>query len=249
MGTGNEQQLQPIDPRTRELQEQLNDYWSTRREITGTTPLLIRTERELQVWMDVLRPLLPPAPSDVVDLGTGRGFLALVFAALGHRSRGFDLADGMLEKAREAAAGLPNPPVFESGDAMVPPLEPASVDVVANRNVLWTLLDPERAFRNWFAVLRPGGRLIVVHGVNTGTAANETAAKHDAAYTAEIRERLIGIYREPTLEPAVEVARRAGFVDIQVQPMPTVEELERELETESGQPVSKVWLVLTATRP
>jgi SAM-dependent methyltransferase len=249
MNTDSEQQLQAVDRRTRELQEQLNDYWSTRRDITGTTPLQIRTERELQVWMDVLRPLLPAPPADVVDLGTGRGFLALVMATLGHRSRGFDLAEGMLEKAREAAAGVPNPPVFEFGDAMVPPLEPASVDAVANRNVLWTLLDPERAFRNWFAVLRPGGRLIVVHGVNTGTAANETAAAHDATYTAEIRERLIGIYREPTLEPAVALARGVGFVDIHVQPMRTVEEFERELETQSSQPVSKVWLVLTAVRP
>jgi hypothetical protein len=45
--------------------------------------------------------------------------------------------------------------VFGSDDAMAPPLEPASVDAVASRNVLWTLLEPELAFRNWFAVLRP----------------------------------------------------------------------------------------------
>lgn len=249
MSKDNEPQPQQDDRRTRELQEQLNGYWSTRRDITGATPLQIRTERELRVWMDVLRPLLPPPPADVVDLGTGRGFLALVFAALGHRSRGFDLADGMLEKAREVAAGVPNPPIFEFGDAMAPPLEPASVDAVANRNVLWTLLDPERAFRNWFTALRPGGRLIVVHGVNTGSAADVTAAAHEAAYTEEIRERLIGIYRQPTLEPAVPLARGAGFVDIRVQPLRTVEEFERELEKEGGQPIGKVWVVLTAVRP
>src|SRR5215469_1631774 len=127
MSLGNERQVQAVDRRTNELQDQLNQYWSTRRGITGTTPLQIRNERELQVWMDVLRPLLPPPPADVVDLGTGRGFLALVFAALGHRSRGFDLADGMLEKAREVAASVPNPPTFEFGDAMAPPLAPASV--------------------------------------------------------------------------------------------------------------------------
>jgi len=132
---------------------------------------------------------------------------------------------------------------------MAPPLEPASVDALANRNVLWTLLDPERAFRNWFTALRPGGRLIVVHGVNTGSTAVETSAAHDAAYTNEIRERLIGIYRQPTLEPAVPLARGAGFVDVRVQPMHAVEEFERELETEGGQLISKVWVVLTALKP
>ncbi len=45
---------------------------------------------------------------------------------------------------------------------MAPPLQPASVDVVSNRNVIWTLLDPRKAFRNWFALLRPGGRILAV---------------------------------------------------------------------------------------
>src|SRR5207249_11912303 len=50
---------------------------------------------------------------------------------------------------------------------------PASVDVVSNRNVTWTLLDPRRALRNWYTLLKPGGRILAVHhrvmrvGLNT----------------------------------------------------------------------------------
>jgi SAM-dependent methyltransferase len=199
--------------------------------------------------MEVLSPLLPPPPADVVDLGTGQGFLALVFAALGHRSRGFDLAEGMIEKAREFAHGVSNPPVFGFGDAMAPPLEPSSVDVVANRNVMWTLLDPARAFRNWLTVLRPGGRLIALHGVHVGNIGNDPAGAHQATYTDEIRERLIGIHRQPTVEPALPFARDAGFVDVQVRRLMAIEEFERDLEHQTGKPAQKTWLALTAVRP
>src|SRR5712691_6798864 len=86
------------DDRIAELQARLNAFWSMRRDNPTPTALNIRTDAELRVWMQVMQELLPPAPADVVDLGTGQGFLALVFAALGHRSRGFDLAEGMVVK-------------------------------------------------------------------------------------------------------------------------------------------------------
>jgi SAM-dependent methyltransferase len=231
-----------------EMQARLNAFWSTRRHNAEPTPLNIRTEKELQVWMTVLQELLPPPPADVVDLGTGQGFLALVFASLGHRSRGFDLAEGMLVRAREYAAEANNPPTFDFGDAMAPPLEPASVDVVAHRNVMWTLLDPERAFRNWFTVLRPGGRLIALHGVGTNID-RQPSAVHQETYTQEINQRLLGIHRLPTVEPALPIARAAGFQDVQVRHLEAIEEFERQLEVETGKDAAKTWLALTAVRP
>jgi SAM-dependent methyltransferase len=249
MSVSDKSRVEPVDAHVKQLQEQLNAFWSTRREFSEPTALNIRTERELQVWMEVLSPLLPPPPADVVDLGTGQGFLALVFAALGHRSRGFDLAEGMIEKAREFAQGVSNPPVFEFGDAMAPPLEPSSVDVVANRNVMWTLLDPARAFRNWFTVLRPGGRLIALHGIHVGNIGNEPEGAHKATYTDEVRARLIGIHRQPTVEPALPFVRDAGFVDVQVRRLTAIEQFERDLEQETGKPAEKTWLALMAVRP
>jgi SAM-dependent methyltransferase len=241
--------IEQVDSSVQALQDQLNAFWSTRREIAGPTPLNIRTERELQVWMEVLRPFVPPAPADVVDVGTGRGFLALVFAALGHRSRGFDLADGMLEKARENAAGVTNPPLYELGDAIAPPLEPNSIDALANRNVLWTLLDAQLAFRNWFTVLRPEGRLLIVHGVGTGMTPEQAGDEHKATYTDDIQRRLIGLYRQPTLEPALQFAHDAGFLDVQLHRLSAIEEFERQLEQDGGGPPAKTWVALTATRP
>src|SRR5215472_956107 len=83
--------------------------------------------------------------------GHGHRFSRVPARGPGHRVTGVDLADGMLNDARALAAERPSQttPEFRTGDAMDPPLPVSSVDVVTNRKVTWTLLDPRRAPRNW----------------------------------------------------------------------------------------------------
>jgi SAM-dependent methyltransferase len=229
-----------------ELQAKINAFWTWRGNSIESGGLSIRDEKELAMWMEVLRDWLPPAPADVVDLGTGQGFLALVLAAFGHRVRGFDLAEGQLDRAREFGAKVSNPPVFATGDAMDPPVELASVDVVANRNILWTLLDPARAFRNWYAALRPGGRLIAFHGTNNseGGPPPNTRDQNNTAYTEEVTAHLLPIRRLPIVDPALPLVHAAGFQDIQVTRVHALEVFERQVYS-----ADKTWLVITAVRP
>jgi SAM-dependent methyltransferase len=229
-----------------ELQVKINAFWTWRGNTISSGALAIRDEAELKTWMELLRDWLPPAPADVVDLGTGQGFLALVLAAFGHRVRGFDLAEGQLDRAREFGARVSNPPVFATGDAIEPPLEPASVDVIANRNILWTLVDPARAFRNWYAALRPGGRLIALHGINNteGGPPPETRDQNNTAYTEDVTAHLLPIRRRPTVDPAVPLVRDAGFQDVQVTQLRALEDFERQ-----AYGADKTWLVITALRP
>jgi SAM-dependent methyltransferase len=230
-----------------ELQDQINAFWNWRGNARLPGGLAIRNERELQVWMEVLKAWLPPAPADVVDLGTGQGFLALVLAAFGHRVRGFDVAEAQLERAREFAATVSNPPVFALGDAICPPLEPGSVDVLANRNIMWTLLDSAEAFRNWFDALRPGGKLIAFHGVANADSTSitpEAKTRDQAAYSDTIKEHLLPIRRLPTVDPALPLVRDAGFQDVQVTRLESIERFEKELEKRN-----KTWLLITAVRP
>lgn len=115
-------------------------------------------------WVARLAAWLPAAPADVVDLGCGTGSLLLVLAEQGHRVSGVDLSPRMLEHARRkfAAAGLDADLLV--GDAADPPVPAHHVDVVLARHVLWTLPDPVAALRRWTALLRPGGRLVLIEG-------------------------------------------------------------------------------------
>ncbi|WP_137294145.1 class I SAM-dependent methyltransferase [Nocardioides dongxiaopingii] len=135
-----------------------------------------------EAWRQLLAAHLPAAPADVVDVGCGTGTLALLLADAGHRVRGVDLAPRMVERARAKAgdAGLDVP--FTVGDAADPPYEPGSTDVVLCRHVLWALPDPASALARWTALLRPGGRLVLVEGRwHTG-----------GGLTAAESERLVG---------------------------------------------------------
>jgi SAM-dependent methyltransferase len=234
-----------VDP-----QQQINTYWNWRSTSGDPGALIVRDDAERRIWQDTLRPLLPAVPAHVVDVGTGQGFLALLFAELGYRVTGFDLSEGMLAEARTNAGALSNPPEFRVGDAMDPPLDPGSVDLLTNRNVLWTLLDPQRAFRNWFRLVRPGGRILVLHGVptpqDTDVSPATQHAQSEAAYTQEVQAKLPGIRNRPTLDPVLPFVGEAGFVDVQITRFVPIEEYER---TEREPRRDRIWLALTAARP
>ena len=50
------------------------------------------------------------------------------------------------------------------GDAERTLEQPESYDVLVTRHLVWTLVDPKAAFREWHSLLKPGGRLLVVDG-------------------------------------------------------------------------------------
>lgn len=154
------------------------DYWDGEAERFDDEPdhgLGDPTTRE--AWRALLASQLPEPPSDVVDLGCGTGTLSLLLAEAGHRVRGLDLAPRMIERARTKATETGLQVEFVVGDAAAPTYPPGSADVVLCRHVLWALPDPETALAHWAALLRPGGRLLLVEGrwhTGAGLAAADT---------------------------------------------------------------------------
>src|SRR5260370_42184967 len=121
-----------------DLQAEINSYWNQQAATLGkdgTPHHYVQDDAQRHVWLDSLRPLLPAAPADILDVGTGTGYLALLLADLGHRVTGIDLSEGILADGRGIAAerastGLQRVvPEFRIGDAMTPDVPPAGMDV------------------------------------------------------------------------------------------------------------------------
>lgn len=121
------------------------------------------TEAELRAWARI-RALLAPGDRliDVLDVGCGTGFLSLLFAQAGNRVTGCDLARAMIEQARRKAATFQLPVSFIVGDAETLAAPDQSFDLVASRQLFWTLPRPEQALREWTRVTRSGGRIAII---------------------------------------------------------------------------------------
>ena len=223
---------QPAEDRCRltgetEAQRRITDYWDQRaREYDRQQHRQEREEADRIAWRGILQQVMPEQPQDVLDLGTGSGYIALQLAQLGHRVTGIDLSEGMLAIARQRAVQLDLPVDFRLGDAAEPPAERESFDVVVSRYLLWTLRSPEDALRAWRRALRPEGLLVVIDGLwfPRGIDANPTPGFREH-YDPEVRS-VLPLAEARSLEELTERIRAAGFRDVRVRMLEQLWELD-----------------------
>lgn len=91
----------------------------------------------------------------VLDVATGPGYVAERAAARGARVLGIDIAEGMLELARQRVAGIE----LLRADAEELPFDSASFDAVVGGFVINHLPDPQRALAEAARVLVSGGQV------------------------------------------------------------------------------------------
>lgn len=136
-------------------------YWSRRaeqfaglrrRELTGIKGHLWNLEMERYLPQDGML--------NILDIGTGTGFLAVLLAAKGHQVTGIDLTPEMIAEARRTASRLELSVDFLVMDAEEPDFAPQSFDAIVTRNLTWTLPHLATAYSRWHSLLRPGGILL-----------------------------------------------------------------------------------------
>lgn len=155
-----------------ELEAEIGSYWDERAESYSNC---VRGELEDdrgEAWRRALECVccgpLAEARVDgrkprVLDLGCGPGFFSVIFAEMNCDVSAMDASEEMLTRAcvNVTAEGLSEHVTFYQGDVTELPFDDNVFDIVASRNLMWLMRDPERAYAGWMRVLRPGGKLVV----------------------------------------------------------------------------------------
>ena len=98
---------------------------------------------------------------EVADIGCGAGTQARLWAQLGHRVRGLDINEPLLQLARERAKAQGLDIAFEVGSATALPWPDGSADVVLLPELLEHVADWQSCLTEAARVVRPGGILYV----------------------------------------------------------------------------------------
>lgn len=100
---------------------------------------------------------------DIVDVACGTGDLAMAFYSANVRSViGIDFTQAMLDLAIAKANAADFKIEYRQGDAMQLDLPDASADVVSIAFGIRNVQEPSKAFAEFYRILRPGGRLVVL---------------------------------------------------------------------------------------
>ena len=115
-----------------------------------------------RTWESLAHGLLGfSSPGDVLDAGSGDGFVAGLLATRSRTVTCLDRSERMIAAARARLAGRDNVR-FALGDIHDLPFPASSFDQVGLFNVLAYSTDPPRALAEASRVLRPGGSLVVL---------------------------------------------------------------------------------------
>jgi arsenite methyltransferase len=148
---------------TEKLENRVKNYWGMRSSYFERT-----RENELldsdigDRWIETFNKYIALKQNtlNILDIGTGAGYFAILLAQLGHHTTGIDLTPEMIAAANDLAAKYHSSAHFLVMNAMHLDFPDNSFDAIVTRNLTWTLPDVPLAYREWFRVLKPGGVLI-----------------------------------------------------------------------------------------
>lgn len=148
------------------IRDEIREFWSARAAtFDQSVGHEIFSEAERRGWHRLIRKHLGDgAGRQALDLASGTGVISHLMNDLGFAVTGADWSEAMLEQARNKAKKRGADIRFIMRDAENT-MEPRDhYDVITNRHLVWTLVDPKAAFAEWFAVLKPGGKALIVDG-------------------------------------------------------------------------------------
>ena len=122
----------------------------------------------MMVAEDICRTADPRPNQNVLDIACGSGNVALVAARRYCNVAGIDIAENLIDRARQRAAAEGSQIDFRVGDAQDLPYPDASFDIVFSVFGAMFAPDQSKAAREMLRVCRPGGRIVMANWMPEG---------------------------------------------------------------------------------
>lgn len=145
----------------------ISKYWTSSSDsYDKVIQTQFRSKKTVQLWKQLLlRGLGEKSGQKVLDVGTGPGFFSILLSQMGHRPTAVDASEGMIARAtRNFERFGYKVPAYVGDAADLQSEAEGSYDAVVCRDVVWTLPDPQKAYGEWYRILKPGGTLIIFDG-------------------------------------------------------------------------------------
>lgn len=148
-----------------ELKKRIRHGWDI--SARGYSELILEDfyDKRKYSWLDIILENSPQKDDmKILDTGCGPGFFSIILSEAGFDVTGIDLSSQMIIEAEKNAEAMETDAIFKVMDIQHPDFEDDTFDLIVSRNVVWSLSEPESAYKNWFRILKPGGRLLVFDG-------------------------------------------------------------------------------------
>ena len=196
----------------------------------------------IDVWKKYLEEILGADKNKVVlDMGAGTGFLANMTAELGYTSIGVDISRKMLEYAVDHADKKKVSAAYMYGSILDLPFMDNTADYVINARVLWTLVEPDKAIKEWARVIKPGGSIFCFNRMKEDEGI--TVYKKDFYDNKEVDDKLV--VHGAKMDELKNLMERNGLVNVRIEQLPDTYKDEALKDMDWYQP----WFVLAADKP
>lgn len=213
----------------------IGDYWD-RRSVDFDKD---HDTEDMDAWKVALERLLgEDKTKNVLDLGTGTGFLANLTASLGYSTVGMDLSAEMMRYAVRHAFESGSSAMYLCGNALNLPFVDDSVDNIVNARLLWTIVEPGKMLSEWFRVLRPNGRIFCFNRMAEGIGLR-TNGENGFFYDGAEADAALSI-KDASMQELIALTEECGYVNVSIEQLPGL--------TREGFDYDP-WYVLTGTKP
>ena len=143
------------------LNSRIESYWDKRSSDFNRVRHLELNGIDSSLWLKIIKEHLPQKENlNILDVGTGTGFFAILLSKLDHKITAIDISSQMIEEAKKNAKEFNISAEFKKMNAQNLDFKDCTFDVVIARNLTWTLPDVMKAYKEWYRVLKVGGLLL-----------------------------------------------------------------------------------------